>query len=138
MSRWYGIGGHWINAGLPQYIAIDRNPENGCEIQNDADGIFGIITQLKIFKTSSEEFYSTEKHDGLLHGTKVMLNIFQPWLNKQRCVVSADSYFYSVQACDELKKRVLRFIGVVKTATRGFCMENFPDNDISRRGLWKG
>ena len=25
-SRWYGIGGHWINAGLLQYIAIDRNP----------------------------------------------------------------------------------------------------------------
>ena len=32
MSRWYGIGGHWINASLPQYIVIDRNPENGCEI----------------------------------------------------------------------------------------------------------
>ena len=27
MSRWYGIGGHWINAGLPQYIEIDIKPE---------------------------------------------------------------------------------------------------------------
>ena len=24
MSRWYGRGGHWINHGLPMYVAIDR------------------------------------------------------------------------------------------------------------------
>jgi len=28
MSRWYGMGGHWINIGLPQYVAIDRKPGN--------------------------------------------------------------------------------------------------------------
>ena len=83
MSRWYGIVGHWINAGLPHYIAIDRKPENGCEIQNDDDGVSGIIIQLKLINTSSEEdLHSPEEHDGLLHGTNVMLNIFQPWLNK--------------------------------------------------------
>ena len=54
MSRWYGIGGQWINAGLLQYIAIDRNPENGCEIQNATDGVSGIIMQLKLVKTSYE------------------------------------------------------------------------------------
>ena len=54
MSRWYGIGGHWINAGLTQYIAIDRKPENGCEIQNASDGVSGIMIQLKLVKTSSE------------------------------------------------------------------------------------
>jgi Transposase IS4 len=32
MSRWYGQGGEWINHGLPFYVAIDRKPENGCEI----------------------------------------------------------------------------------------------------------
>ena len=36
MSWWYGQGGHWINHGLPMYVAIDRIPENGCEIQNPA------------------------------------------------------------------------------------------------------
>jgi hypothetical protein len=36
MSRWYVQGGNWINHGLPIYNAIDRNPENGCEIQNAA------------------------------------------------------------------------------------------------------
>ena len=89
MSRWYGIGGYWVNAGLPQYIAIDRNPENGCEIQNTADGVSGIMIQLKLVKTSSEEdIHSPEEHDGLLHGTKVMINIFQPWVNKQQRVFS--------------------------------------------------
>ena len=45
----------WINAGLPQYIAIHRNHENGCEIQNAAGGFSGIIMHLKIVKTSYEE-----------------------------------------------------------------------------------
>jgi hypothetical protein len=26
ISRWYGQGGHWIENGLPQYVAIDRKP----------------------------------------------------------------------------------------------------------------
>ena len=55
MSRWYGIGGHWINSVLPQYIAIDRNLENGCEIQNASDGFSGILMQLKIVINSSEQ-----------------------------------------------------------------------------------
>ena len=94
--------------------------------------------KLKLVKTSSEEdIYSTEEHDGLLHGTKVMLNILKPWLNKQKFVVSSDRYFASVQECEELKKLRLRFIGVVKTATRGFYMSKISEIDIARRGMWK-
>ena len=40
MPIWYGIGGPWINDGFPQYITIDRNPENGCEIHNAPDESF--------------------------------------------------------------------------------------------------
>ena len=62
MSRWYGIRGHWINAGLLQYIAIDRKPENCYEIHNAADVVSRIIIQLKLVKTSSEEYlHSTEE-----------------------------------------------------------------------------
>ena len=50
MSRWYGQGGHWINHGLPQYVAIDRKPENGCEIQNAACGRSGVMLRLKLVK----------------------------------------------------------------------------------------
>ena len=77
---------------MPHYIAIDRRPENGCEIQNAADRVSGIIIQLKLINTSSEEdLHYLEEHDGLLHGTKVMINILKPPVNKKRCVVSADS-----------------------------------------------
>ena len=55
MSRWYVIGGNCINDGLPKYIVIDRNPESGCEIQNAADVVSGIIMQLNLVETSSEE-----------------------------------------------------------------------------------
>ena len=92
MSRWYVIGGHWINADFPQYISIDRNPENGFDIQNSDDGVSVIMMQLKLVKSSSEEdLLYPEEHYGLLHGTKVIFNLLQPFINKQRRVVSADS-----------------------------------------------
>eukprot|EP00171_Calliarthron_tuberculosum_P005610 IDg5610t1 len=52
MSRWYGQGGHWIEHGLPQYVAIDRKPENGCEIQNSACGRSGVMMQLQLVTTA--------------------------------------------------------------------------------------
>ena len=83
---------------MPQYILIDRKTENGCEIQNNDDGVDGIMMKLKFVKTSSEEdLHSTEEHDGLFHGNKVILNLLQTWVNKQRRVVSTDIYFALVQ-----------------------------------------
>jgi hypothetical protein len=38
ISRWYGLGRSLIEVGLHQYVAIDRNSENGCEIQNSTCG----------------------------------------------------------------------------------------------------
>ena len=38
ISRWYGLGGHWINVGLPVNVAIDRKTESGYEIQKSACG----------------------------------------------------------------------------------------------------
>ena len=51
MIRWYGLGGHWINMGLPMYVAMDRKPENGLEIQNTCCAKSGIMLQLKLVKT---------------------------------------------------------------------------------------
>jgi hypothetical protein len=42
ISIWYGQRGFWIDEGLPQYIAIDRKPENDCELQNAACGRSGV------------------------------------------------------------------------------------------------
>jgi hypothetical protein len=55
MSRWYGKGGDWINEGLPHYIAIDRKPENGCEIQTACCGTSGIMMKLRIVKQEEIE-----------------------------------------------------------------------------------
>ena len=40
--QWYALGGQWVNDGLPMYMAVDRKPKNGCEIQNSADGDSGV------------------------------------------------------------------------------------------------
>ena len=67
----------------------------------------------------------------------VILNILQAWVNNKRCVVSAESYFSLVQACEDLKKRGLRFICMSKKATRGFCMEIFFEIELAWRVLRK-
>ena len=54
ISRWYGLGGHWINCGLPQYVALDRKLDDGCEIQNLCDGVSGIMMRLRLVKSAKE------------------------------------------------------------------------------------
>jgi len=55
ISRWYGLGGSWINLGLPMYVAIDRKPENGCEIQNSCCAKSNIMLQMKLVTTNTED-----------------------------------------------------------------------------------
>jgi hypothetical protein len=120
ISRWYGQGGYWINHRLPQYIAIDRKPEFGCEIQNLCCGRSGIMMRLKLVKTMEEQSTHAQPSDGgLWHGTAVLKYLVLPWARKDR-IVCADLYFASVGTLMELKRIGLRFIGVVKTATRQF------------------
>ena len=95
MSRWYGLGGFWINKGLPHYVAIDRKPENGCEIQDLADGKSGLMLRLKMVKSKNSREGSPEETEAasLNHGTHVLLELLKPWKNKGRRAVHADSYF---------------------------------------------
>jgi hypothetical protein len=97
MSRWYGHGGEWINAGLPNYVAIERKPENGCEIQNAACGVSGVMLQLKLVKTTTEMSKLLNEADKeMLHGIVVLKELVNPWFYSQR-IVCADSYFASVR-----------------------------------------
>jgi hypothetical protein len=54
--------------------------------------------------------------------------------------VCADSYFASVGAAKELFRNGLRFIGVVKTATRGYPKPSLTSVELQNRGdfvaLW--
>ena len=52
-------------------------------------------------------------------GTRVLKELAVPWANTKRLVV-ADSAFSSVQTAEELCRIGLRFIGVIKTATKHF------------------
>lgn len=136
MIRWYGTGGHWINAGLPMYVAIDRKPENGCEVQNAADGKSSIMMKLKLVKTAQhdrEEDENAEDEDCMLHGTKVLKYLVESWAYSDR-VVCADSYFASVGAAEEMKRLGLRFIGVVKTATKRFPQAYLSGLELQQRG----
>ena len=136
ISRWYGQGGDWINKGLPMYVAVDRKPENGFKIQSASCADSGIMIQLKIVKTTAKEERG-EVEDGINHGTKVLADLVKPWAHTSR-IVCADSYFSSKQSSDYLQKMGLRFIGVVKTATKGYPMGYLSKIELHQRGEHHG
>ena len=84
MIWWYGMGGGWTNFGLPRYIAIDRKPEDGLEIQNIACIESWIMMQLNLVKGDAEdddedeEGVKKENETDAPHGAKVMLKLLRP------------------------------------------------------------
>ena len=118
ISFWCGLWGGWINIGLPMYIAIDHKPENGCKIQNSACGKSGVMLRLLIVKSAEDsDLHTLENDEGIAHGTSILKYLCLPWANTRRGVC-ADSYFASVSSAEKLMKIGLRFIGIVKTATK--------------------
>ena len=55
ISRWYGLGVHWINIGLPNYVEMERKPENGCDIQDVCDGRSKVMICLNLVKGSVDK-----------------------------------------------------------------------------------
>jgi hypothetical protein len=138
ISRWYGMGGDWINNGLPMYVAMDRKPENGCEIQNSCCAESGVMIRMRVRKTQACD--SVEHDPDKEKGTSILRELVLPWSRTSR-VVCADSFFASVEAARELFKIGLRFIGVIKTSHRLFPLAHLGTvqfNGDSVRGQWKG
>lgn len=134
MSKWYGQGGHWIQRGLPMYVAIDRKPENGCELQNAACGRSGIMLRLRVVTTAEhQQAVAVEGGNSVPHGTSVLKALVAPWAGSKR-IVCADSYFASVATATHLLAMGLRFIGVVKTATKSYPMAALSGVEVTRRG----
>ena len=77
ISRWHGQGGDRINVGLPHYVAIDRKPENCCEIQDSCCGVSGIMMKLKVVKQEENcsDIESDEDSSTLGHGLKKIKGI---------------------------------------------------------------
>lgn len=134
MSRWYGLGGDWIDVGLPTYRAIERKPENGCEVKSSACGRSGIMLRLEIVKSAMDDA-GADVDAGMSHGTAVTLRLVSPWLRSDR-VVCGDSYFASVETARVLYDNRMRFIGVVKTAHRSFPLTHLGAQPMSSRGKW--
>lgn len=64
MIRWYGLGGAYIQLGLPCYIDMERKPDSGAELQDAACVNSGIMIRLKIVDAAEEEA-EREKELGL-------------------------------------------------------------------------
>lgn len=135
MSRWYGLGGDYIDVGLPTYRALDRKPESGCEIKSSACGRSGIMLRLEIVKSPSDDV-DTDCDRGLSHGAAVTRRLVYPWSGTNR-IVCGDSYFASVHTAQVLYAMGLRFIGVVKTANTRFPYKHLSSFPMDGRGVWK-
>ena len=119
--RWYGVGGTFVDTGLPMCLALECKPDNGGKIQNLADVASGIMLHLKVVKLAKEEkVISTDAvaanededdgNDAAANeggkGTRVLLKLTEPWHHSGR-VVSADTYFASVKAATKMKEKGL-------------------------------
>ena len=91
ISRWYGLGGSWCNEGLPHYVAIERKPENGCELKTASCGESGIMIRLEV--TKEKELQEEMVFDDCCeHSTSMTLRLAQPWIESNG-VFCADSWF---------------------------------------------
>ena len=112
------------------YIAIDQKPENGCEIRNSACSESGVMLRLLLVNSEEDSHLHTqENNEGLQHGTAILKYLVVPWANSKR-VVCADSYVASVSSAEEMMRIGIRFIGVVKTATKTFPMAYLSSIEI--------
>ena len=74
--------------------------------------------------------------NGVTHGASVLMELVLPWLNTHR-IVCADSYFESVTAAELIYLNGLKFIGVVKTATRKYPMAHLASQELEGQ-VWDG
>jgi hypothetical protein len=135
ISRWYGMGGSWIEKGLPHYVAIERKPEYGCELQTVACGSSGIMLRVRVVSTAEDEHLRAQEEgwSDIMHGGAVLLKLVENFAGSKR-IVCADSYFSSVDTAEQLDMMGLKFIGVVKNATRKFPMGWLSTQPLAKRG----
>lgn len=102
------------------YVAMERKPENGCEIQNAACGRGGIMMRLHVVTMAQQQrAHAVEGDEDIVHGTAVLKVLVAPWAASRR-VVCADSYFESFKAALQLRQMGLGLVAVVKTTTRAY------------------
>lgn len=92
------------------------------------------MMRLKLVTTAEDESRrTTPDEQALLLGTAVLSRLVSPWAGSGR-TVCADSYFVSVEVAVHLRVHCLRFIGVVKTATRKYPVQELSQCPARERG----
>ena len=135
ISRWYGLGGSWLDKGLPHYVAIDRKPENGCELQTAACGESGIMLSIEVVM-AKEDYKGKLFQSGCSHSVAMTRRLTNNWANSNRIVI-ADSYFSSAATAEALADAGLRLIGCVKNATKGYPKKELSETEAEGRGFVK-
>lgn len=135
ISKWYGLGGSWLDVGLPFYVSLERKPESGGELHTSACGTAGIMLRMQFAKSIDERDRFVEA-EATNYGTEVALDLCAPWTGTSRVVVG-DSFFSSVETAKKMYRNGLRYIGVVKTASRGFPMSFLSTQPMCGRGSHK-
>ena len=115
MSAWNGSDGKYRHDGMPHKTKIPRKV--GAEMKSLCCRTTGIMLKLDIMegkdRQGAKPFYAEYE------GTAITLRLTQHYFRSLR-VVHADSAFSSVRTLEALKIHGLRFMGIVKTATKGF------------------
>jgi len=92
------------------------------------------MQNLSIVKTAEYRKDDAESNENdLPHGVALLKKLVAHWAGTTR-VVCADSYFVSVAAAQHLLGMGLRFIGVVKMATRGYPVSTLSTLPLEDRG----
>ena len=95
------------------------------------------MIHLKLVKGSVDNKLLENEDPGGLHGTRVTKQLFAPWRNSGK-VVCADSYFTSVPCAIAMHDMGLRFIAVVKTATKQYPQNYLSTVELPEKGNYKG
>ena len=120
-------------------LPLIQKPENGCEIQNSACFESGVMLRLLLVNSGEDSHLKTkENNEGLQHGTSILKYLVVPWANSEQGVC-VDSCFASVSSAEEMMRIGIRFIGVVKTATKKFLWHiyrvlNSMKSEVNRWG----
>lgn len=82
MSRFYRLGGDWIDIGLLRYVVLDRKPAKVCEIRTVACGKIGMMIRLEIVKHSTESESLHLKMNSMFIGCHAMIGQTIPTIGR--------------------------------------------------------
>ena len=85
MSKLNGLGGGWINCGLPTFISMERKPKNVCEIQNVCCARSRIMIQIKLVghdtADESDGLRLEDDNAAVPHSVNVIKTLIVPWFH---------------------------------------------------------